>query len=68
MSFAFIWSMRAFVVLLNVMPFYLMNYKINDWTDNAKEQALNKLLFNLLVSMTLLSYGVASFTKPLVIP
>ena len=35
MSFAFIWSMRVFVVLLNVMPLYLMNYEINEWTDNV---------------------------------
>ena len=25
------------------MPLYLMNYEINDWTDNIKEQSLKAL-------------------------
>jgi hypothetical protein len=68
MSFAFIWSMRAFVVFLNLMPLYLINFELNDWMDNQLERSLNKVLFNVLAAMTLVSYGVASFTRPLVIP
>ena len=68
MSFAFIWGMRVFVTWLNVMPLYLMNYEMNEWMTNQTELALTKMLFNILVSMTLLSYGIATFSKPIVIP
>lgn len=67
-SSLFIWSMRIVVVLLNVMPLYIMNYEMNEWIPNKMEKSLVNFLFNTLVFMTLLSYFIASFVKPQVIP
>jgi len=64
----FIFVMRFVVVMLNVMPLYLMNYELNEWMTNKVDCKLVKVLFNFLVFMTLLSYGVATFKRPKVIP
>ena len=64
----FINSMRFIVVLLNAMPIYLMNYEMNEWMTNKIDCKLIKVLFNFLVFMTLLSYAMASFKRPKVIP
>lgn len=64
----FIWAMRLIVVLLNAMPFYLMNYEMNEWMENKTDVRLIKILFNFAVIMTLWSYFVASFKRPKVIP
>ena len=67
-SNVFIFSMRFIVVLLNAMPIYLMNYEINEWLKNKVDCKLVKVLFNFLVFMTLLSYAMATFKRPKVIP
>ena len=67
-SGAFIFAMRFVVVALNAMPVYLMNYEMNEWMTNKVDCKLVKVLFNFLVFMTLLSYAVATFKKPKVIP
>ncbi len=64
----FIWAMRFVVVFLNVMPMYLMNYEMNEWIENKADVKALKVLFNFLVIMCLLSYGVATFKRPKVIP
>ena len=64
----FIFVMRFVVVVLNAMPVYLMNYEINEWMTNRVDCKLVKVLFNYFVFMTLLSYGVATFKRPKVIP
>ena len=64
----FIWAMRFVVVILNVMPLYLMNYEMNEWIENKADVKTVKILFNFLVGMTLLSYAVATFKRPKVIP
>ena len=64
----FIWSMRFIVVLLNAMPLYLMNCEINEWLTNKTDVKMFKVLFNFLVTMTLLSYTVATLKRPVVIP
>ena len=64
----FIFAMRFVVVVLNVMPLYLMNYELNEWMTNKVDCKLVKVLFNGLVFMTLLSYAVATFKRPKVIP
>ena len=64
----FIWAMRFVVVFLNVMPTYLMNYEMNEWIENKADVKTVKVLFNFLVAMCLLSYGVATFKRPKVIP
>ena len=65
---AFIWAMRFVVVFLNMMPLYLMNYELNEWIENKADVKTLKVLFNFLIGMTLLSYGVATFKRPKVIP
>ena len=67
-STLFITVMRIVVVILNAMPFYLMNYEMNEWMTNKVDCKLVKVLFNFLVLMTILSYAVATFKKPKVIP
>ena len=64
----FIMVMRLVVVILNAMPVYLMNFEMNEWMTNKVDLKLYKVLFNFLVFMTLLSYAVATFKKPKVIP
>ena len=64
----FIWMMRIVVVFLNAMPLYLMNYEMNEWIENKADVKTVKVLFNFLVMMCLLSYGVATFKRPKVIP
>jgi hypothetical protein len=68
MSPVFVWSMRLFVTMLNMMPLYLMNVELNEWTENKAHLRVTKLMFNLLVSLTLIAYFVASFARPAVIP
>ena len=60
--------MRIVVVLLNVMPLYLMNCEMNEWLENKTDVRMLKVLFNFLVTMTLLSYSVATLKRPKVIP
>lgn len=67
-SYAFIWSMRLLVTLLNAMPLYVMNFEMNEWVVDHMDRRLTKIVFNVLVFMTLLSYFKASFTRPRVIP
>ena len=67
-SGVFILAMRLVVVILNAMPLYLMNYEMNEWMPNKVDCKLIKVLFNGLVFMTLLSYAVATFKRPKVIP
>lgn len=67
-SGVFILAMRLVVVGLNAMPFYLMNFEMNEWMTNKVDLKLVKVLFNFLIFMTLLSYSVATFKKPKVIP
>ena len=67
-SGVFIFAMRLIVVVLNAMPVYLMNCEMNEWMTNKVDLKLVKVLFNTLVGMTLLSYAVASFKRPKVIP
>ena len=67
-SSVFIWGMRLVVILLNVMPLYLMNYEMNEWLENKADLKMLKVLFNFLVAMTVLSYAVATFKRPKVIP
>ena len=67
-SGVFILVMRIVVVILNAMPVYLMNYEMNEWMPNKVDCKLIKVLFNSLVFMTLLSYAMATFKKPKVIP
>lgn len=64
----FIFMMRFVVVILNAMPFYLMTYEMNEWMTNKVDLKLTKVLFNFFVAMTLLSYGIATFKRPKVIP
>ncbi len=64
----FIFVMRFVVVALNAMPVYLMNCEMNEWMTNKVDLKLVKVLFNFLVFMTLLSYAVATFKRPKVIP
>ena len=67
-SAVFIWGMRSVVTILNVMPWYLMNYEMNEWLQNKTNQRLVKIVFNVLIFLCLLSYFQASFLKPAVIP
>ena len=60
--------MRFVVVFLNLMPLYLMNYEMNEWIENKADVKTVKVLFNFLVAMCLLSYAVATFKRPKVIP
>ena len=64
----FIFMMRFVVVFLNVMPIYLMNYELNEWMTNKVDVRLVKVLFNTLEFMCLLSYAIATFKRPKVIP
>ena len=68
MSGVFIFAMRFVVIILNAMPVYLMNYEINEWMTNKVDCKLVKVLFNGFVFMTLLSYAMATFKRPKVIP
>ena len=67
-SCVFVQSMRFVVLILNLMPLYVMNYEMNEWMPNLRNRSIVKAIFNTLVIMTLLSYFVASFTKPRQIP
>lgn len=60
--------MRIFVVYLNLLPLYVMNYEMNEWITNHMDRRMIKFVFNSLVFMTLLSYLKASFTLPREIP
>ena len=60
--------MRAFVVCLNLMPLYLMNYELNEWLENETDKKMVKIIFNTLLALNLLSYGVGTFKRPKVIP
>jgi ABC-type sulfate transport system permease subunit len=60
--------MRLIVTLLNVMPLYVVNYELNEWWTNMMDKQLIKFIFNVITAMTLISYFVASFVKPPVIP
>jgi len=50
------------------MPLYAMNFEMIEWIPNEMDKRLIKALFNFFVFMTLLSYMVASFSRPRAIP
>ena len=50
------------------MPIYLMNFELNEWLEDNRESMLTKMAYNIVASMTLLSYYISSFSKPVVIP
>ena len=61
-------GMRLFVSLLNAFPFYVVNYEMLEWMENKMDLYLYKVIFNLVMIMTLISYYTASFRKIKEIP
>jgi hypothetical protein len=53
---------------MNVFAFWLMNFEMNEWIENKTDLLILKNFFNILVTMTLVSYMSASFRKPKAIP
>lgn len=64
----FKFGMRFFVCWLNACPFYVVNYQMMEWMQNKKDLYLLKVFFNLIVTLTLISYFTASLKKPKAIP
>lgn len=64
----FVYSMRAFVTILNLFPMYLVNFEIIEYMEPAINRKICKLLINTVCSMALLSYWIASCKKLTVIP
>ena len=59
----FVYGMRAAVTILNLIPFYVMNYELLSYMPEI-DAYLYKVLFNGLMFMTLVSYWMASLIKP----
>jgi hypothetical protein len=67
-SSVFVSIMRIVVVILNAMPLYVMNCEMNEWQADPVNANIVKAMFNAAVTMTLWSYFVASFVRPMLIP
>ena len=63
----FVYTMRICVNLLNVFPFYVINYELIEYMPSM-DKYLYKLLFNLALILNLISYWAASLVKPIKIP
>ena len=61
-------AMRSFVVFLNLMPLYLMNFEINEWLDNEVDRKMIKLIFNVISVLNQIAYFYGTFKRPKVIP
>ena len=61
-------AMRSFVVFLNLMPLYLMNYELNEWLENEVDRKMIKIIFNVLEALNLTAYFYGTFRRPKVIP
>ena len=64
----FIVSMRLLVLVMNVCPFYLINYEMCEWIKDETDKYLIRQLFNVMVLLTLIAYYTASCRRPKVIP
>jgi len=64
----FVWGMRIFVIYLNVMPLYLVNYEILEFFENEMDKTITKYLFNIVMVLNIISYLRASWRKPKQIP
>jgi hypothetical protein len=63
----FVYLMRATVSLLNVFPFYVINYEMIEYMP-PMDKYLYKWLFNAFLIVNLISYWTASLLKPIKIP
>lgn len=64
----FVNGMRIFVCMLNICPFYVANYEMNEYMKNEMDKKLYKFLLNFFLGMALLSYWITSLKKPRAIP
>ena len=56
--------MRIYVVYLNLMPMYLINYELLNFYDNEFDRLITQYLFNFVEAMNIISYFRASWRRP----
>lgn len=64
----FVWGMRIYVIYLNIMPTYLINYELLNFYENEMDRLITQYLFNVIQFLNITSYVRASWRRPKPIP